>query len=149
MSEHKQCTEYDTQSADRYHKYKGKISRHMNLAKRVAIQSDFPDYRHGAVLVKGGSIQNTAHNKDNFCSFGKRFQKTHGGKTTVHAELGVILGLDRSITNGATVYVARVGKLEDYRMSKPCSMCHAAMKHVGIKKVVYTIDDQTVGSYKL
>ncbi len=149
MSEHKQCTEYDTQSADRYHKYKGKINRYMDLAKRVAIQSDFPDYRHGAVLVKGGSIRNTAHNKDNFCSFGKRFQKTHGGKTTVHAELGVILGLDRSITNGATIYVARVGKLEDYRMSKPCSMCHAAMKHVGIKKVVYTIDDRTVGSYKL
>jgi len=28
-------------------------------------------------------------------------------------------------------------------------MCHAAMKHVGIKKVVYTIDDKIVGSYKL
>lgn len=143
------CTEYKTIEAQKFHTYKGKIYRYMELAKRVAMQSAFPDYRHGAVLVKGGSVRNTAHNKDNFCSFGKRFQKTHGGRTTVHAELGVILGLDRSITSGATIYVARVGKLEDYRMSKPCSMCHAAMKHVGIKRVVYTINNHTVGSYKL
>ena len=67
----------------------------------------------------------------------------------MHAELGAILGLDRSITEGATVFVARVGKEGDFKMSKPCSMCHAAMKHVGIKKVVYTIDDKIVGSYKL
>ena len=143
------CVEYDTIDVQKLHTYDGKIGRYMDLAKRIAIQSDFPDYRHGAVLVKGGSIRNTAHNKDNFCSFGKRFQKTHGGRTTVHAELGVILGLDRSITNGATIYVARVGKLEDYRMSKPCSMCHAAMTHVGIKRVVYTINNKVAGSYKL
>ena len=149
MSEHKQCAEYDTQSADRYHKYKGKVSRYMVLAKRIAGQSTYPEYKHGAVLVKGGSIRNTAHNKNNFSSFGKRFQKDHNGRPTVHAELGVILGLDRAITTGATVYVARVGKCGEYRLSKPCSMCHAAMKHVGVKKVVYTIDDKIVGSYKL
>ncbi len=143
------CTEYNTIKAQKFYTYDGKVRRYMDLAKRVAIQSDFPDYRHGAVLVKGGSVRNTAHNKDNFCSFGKRFQKLHGGRTTVHAELGVILGLDRSITNGATIYVARIGKLQDYRMSKPCSMCHAAMKHVGIKRVVYTINSQTAGSYRI
>jgi len=149
LSEPKQCAEYNTQSADRYHKYKGKVSRYMVLAKRIANQSAYPEYKHGAVLVKGSSIRNTAHNKNNFSSFGKRFQKDHKGRSTVHAELGVILGLDRNITTGATVYVARIGKCGEYRLSKPCSMCHAAMKHVGIKKVVYTIDDKIVGSYKL
>ena len=149
MSEPRQCAEYNTQSADRYHKYKGKVSRYMVLAKRIASQSAYPEYKHGAVLVKGGSIRNTAHNKNNFSSFGKRFQKDHNGRSTVHAELGVILGLDRNVTTGATVYVARVGKGGEYKLSKPCSMCHAAMKHVGIKKVVYTIDDKIVGSYKL
>jgi len=122
----------------------------MDLAKKMALQSEFPESRHGAVLVKGSSVRNMAHNKDNFCSFGKRFQRTHQGRTTVHAELGVILGLDRSITSGATVYVARVGKADDeYRLSKPCSMCHAALKYVGVKRVVYTIDDDEVGSYRL
>ena len=149
MSESRQCAEYNTQSADRYHKYKGKVNRYMDLAKRGASQSSYPEYKHGAVLVKGSSIRNTAHNKNNFSSFGKRFQKDHNGRSTVHAELGVILGLDRAITTGAPVYVASVGKCGEYRLSKPCSMCHAAMKHVGIKKVVYTIDDKIVGSYKL
>ena len=135
-------------SADRFHHYSGKIRRYMDLAKRMAQQSAFPDYRHGAVLVKG-SVRNAATNKDNYCSFGSRFQKEHAGRTTLHAELGAILGVDRSITEGATVYVARIGREGKYRISKPCSMCHAALKHVGVKRVVYTIDNKVAGSYKL
>jgi len=34
-------------------------------------------------------------------------------------------------------------------MSKPCPMCEAAMRHVGIKKVIYTINDKEVGIRKL
>ena len=43
-------------------------------------------------------------------SFGSRFCKEHDGIATLHAELGAILGLERSVTEGATLYVARVGK---------------------------------------
>jgi tRNA(Arg) A34 adenosine deaminase TadA len=136
-------------STESFHFYAGKIHRYMNLAKRVAYQSCFPDYRHGAVLVKGGSVLNTAHNKSNFSSFGRRFRRAKNGKATVHAELGAILGLDRSITEGAVVYVARIGGNGDFKMSKPCPMCHSAMKYVGIKRVVYTINNQITGSYKL
>ena len=122
----------------------------MYTARKLAACSDFPDSRHGALLVRGGSIINTSYNKNNFCSFGKRFQKTHQGRTTVHAELGAILGLDRSITTGATVYVARIGRKDDnFRLSKPCSMCEGALRHVGVKRVVYTVDNNVVGSYKL
>ena len=121
----------------------------MDLAKKTASRSLFPDYRHGAVLVKGSSVRNTSFNKDNYCAFGTRFQKEHSGRTTLHAELGAILGLDRHITDGATVYVARIGREDDYKLSKPCHMCHQAMKHVGIKRVVYTINDKIAGSYKL
>ena len=136
--------------SDRLHGYKGKIHRYMQAARKLAICSEFRDSRHGAVLVRGGSIINTSYNKDSFCSFGKRFQKTHNGKTTVHAELGAILGLDRSITTGATVYVARIGRNdENFRLSKPCSMCEAALRYVGVKRVVYTVDNDIVGSYKL
>ncbi len=128
--------EYDSPySAQRHHNYSGKIARYMDLAKRTAYRSNFPDYRHGAVLVKG-SVRNVSTNKDNYCSFAARFQKQHDGKTTLHAELGAILGVDRSITEGATVYVARIGKEGDYKISKPCQMCHEALKHVGVKKVV-------------
>jgi tRNA(Arg) A34 adenosine deaminase TadA len=46
--------------------------------------------------------------------------------------------MDRSVTQGATVYTARVNKEGSARMSKPCPMCENAMRHVGIKRVVYT-----------
>jgi len=135
-------------SAEKFHGYSGKTRRYMELAKRVAHQSAYPDYRHGAVLVKG-SIRNVSFNKNNYCAFGSRFQREHEGRTTLHAELGAILGMDRSITEGATIYVARVGKEGEYKLSKPCSMCHEALTHVGVKRVVYTINNKKAGSYKL
>jgi deoxycytidylate deaminase len=137
-----------TPSPERYRHYHGKIGRYMSLAARVATQSDFPDYRHGAVLVKGGSVINTACNKDNFCSFGHRFRTEQDGHATLHAELGAILGLDRSITEGATIYVARIGKAGRFKLSKPCPMCHAAMGYVGIKRVVFSYNGKYCGEYK-
>ena len=130
-------------------RYSGRIGRHIEYAARIAQQSDFPDYRHGAILVKGSSILNTSTNKSNYCSFGHRFRRKAAGHATLHAELGAILGMDRTVTEGATIYVARVGKTGAFKLSKPCSMCHAAMKHVGIKRVVYTINDKVAGSYKI
>ena len=144
-----QCSEYDIIEPERFHKYSGKIDRFMGLAARMAHQSSFPDYRHGAVLVKGNKVRSVSFNKDNYCSFGHRFRRNQEGHATLHAELGAILGLGRDITEGATIYVARVGKLNDYRLSKPCEMCHETMKYVGIKRVVYTINNKTAGSYKL
>jgi deoxycytidylate deaminase len=63
--------------------------------------------------------------------------------------LGAILGIDRRKTEGSEVYVARVGKRGNLKMSKPCPMCESAMRHVGVKRVVYTINEKVAGSYKL
>tara|TARA_R110000824_G_scaffold25352_3_gene88339 strand:- start:1280 stop:1453 length:174 start_codon:yes stop_codon:yes gene_type:complete len=57
--------------------------------------------------------------------------------------------VDRSLTQGATVYVARIGKKGDLRLSKPCPMCESAMRHVGVKEVIYTVDEEIVGRMKL
>jgi deoxycytidylate deaminase len=123
----------------------------MELARRVAQQSTFDGPRHGAVLVRGTSVINVSENKSNFCSFGRRFRKCdiQPGHSTVHAELGSILGIDRRKTDGADVYVARIGKKGDFKMSKPCPMCESALRHVGVRRVIYTIDNKTAGSYKL
>ena len=64
-------------------------------------------------------------------------------------ELGAILGIDRNITEGASLYVARVGKDYGFRLSKPCAMCTAAMEHVGIKRVYWTIDNHNCAMGKL
>ncbi len=115
-----------------------KTKRYISLAKKIAEQSDYGKFRHGAVLVRGSSVRNMACNKYRHCHFGKRFREANTGNATLHAELGVILGMDRSVTQGATVYTARVNKEGSARMSKPCPMCENAMRHVGIKRVVYT-----------
>ena len=131
--------------------YNGKVARFMSLAKNVARQSEFSDYRHGAILVKGGSILSTSPDKDSFCSFGARFRNGYHqpGRATLHAEIGAILGLARTTTDGATLYVARIGKADEFRMSKPCQMCESTLRHVGIKRVIYTINNKEVGGYKL
>jgi deoxycytidylate deaminase len=68
--------------------------------------------------------------------------------STLHAELGAVLGLDRSLTSGSVAYVVRV-KEGEYRMSKPCEMCEEALKFCGVKKVIYTTNDDSVIVEKL
>ena len=118
------------------------IMRHLDLAQKIAKTSDHKRSRHGAVLVRGGSIINIAKNSNKYTKFGQRFmpykQKWHA---THHAEIGCILGLDKSTTRGSTIYVARVGKRGDIRNSKPCLICQAVLKHVGVRKVIYTTEE--------
>lgn len=130
--------------------YIGKRKRRLiELAARVAESSENKEYRHGAVLVKGGSVLNTASNKNAHARFGKRFRRRDKGDSTYHAELGCILGLDRSVTRGADLYVVRVGRAGALRLSKPCHMCEAALRHVGVRRVYYSIDKNEIGCMKL
>ncbi len=123
--------------------------RHINLATRMAEQSTYGTLKHGAVLVKGGSVVNASCNKNNFCSFGKRFRSRSEGRATLHAELGTILGLDRRVTRGTTVYVVRINRKGEHRMSKPCQMCESALRHCGVSKVYYTDEEGGISCLKL
>lgn len=122
-----------------------KTKKYADLAKRIADQSVYPDFKHGAVLVKGSVVINASCNKSGFNSFGARFRKKEYGTATLHAELGAILNVERSKTEGATIYVVRVNKRGEKRLSKPCHMCEAAMEHCGVKRVVYS----TNGGYEV
>ena len=127
-----------------------KTQRTLELAKRVAANSTYGKLKHGAVLVKGGNVVNVAFNKPDFTKFGNRFRNNYTcGLATTHAEIGAILGLSRSTTEGATVFVVRINRHGEYRMSKPCPMCEDVLKFVGVKKVVYTTDGHTVGEHRL
>ena len=123
--------------------------RYFELAKNMAHNSPYNKIRHGAVLVKGGSVINASYNKDNFSSFGTRFRGPDMGHGTHHAELGCITGIARSVTTGSDVYVCRVNKQEQFRSRKPCRMCHNILKHVGVKRVYYTTENGNVKMYKL
>lgn len=130
------------------------LGRHggiFQLAKKLALSSTYGNFRHGAVLVGGGSsILGVGVNNEKYCSVGAKYRADSKGHSTYHAEIASLLNLPRHVTKGATIYVARAakGSGED-RMSKPCDMCHAVLEAQGVKKVYYTIDDSSVGFYKI
>lgn len=129
-------------------KLSGRHKRYMVLAARMANSSSNEDYRHGALLLRGSNIIGLSTNKNRHASFGNRFRQRNCGHATHHAELGCVLGLDRKKTMGATMYVCRIGKGGELRLSKPCDMCAAVLRHVGVKRVFYSIDNKTMGVYK-
>jgi tRNA(Arg) A34 adenosine deaminase TadA len=127
----------------------GKIEKYFNHATQVATKSDYGKIRHGAVLVKGGSVISASCNKDKFSSFASKFRCSHTGPATVHAEIGCVHGVSRSKTSGSTLYVVRINRTGELRLSKPCPMCHEALKYCGIKKVVYSTNSKFAEVYKL
>jgi len=131
--------EYDPKRIRKLSKTK---KRYFDLAKRAAMESSYGKLRHGAVIVKGGSVVSFGFNKSNHCQFGQRFRHMDKGPATQHAEISAILGLPRSATQGADVYVVRINNDCDWRMSKPCPMCEQALRFVGVKRVLYTTGDK-------
>lgn len=127
-----------------------KIRRYLQLAKKLATCSTYGNFRHGAVIARGGALISLGVNSEKYSSVGAKHRPDHKGHSTYHAEIKALLGLDRSQTKGAVVYVARASKGSHAdRMSKPCAMCHAVMEERGISRVYYSIDDETIGTYKI
>lgn len=126
-----------------------KKQRYLKMAQDIASSSNYGKLRHGAVLVKGGSVINSAFNKDKFSAFGARFRSDDCGPATHHAELSCVHGLDRSKTSGANIFVVRINRAGELRLSKPCPMCHDILKFAGVKKVYYSTNNGTIEMYKL
>ena len=131
--------------------FDGRTKKFFAIAKRVAAKECDTDrvYRHGAVLVKGSTVRSSCANQNKFKGWGNRFRRKNEGYATLHAELGCVLGVDRRDTKNATVYVVRIDAKDDFKLSRPCAMCQAALKHVGIKKVIYSINNEEYGVMKL
>jgi len=118
--------------------YTSRIHRLAIIASGIAEMSNIHRFRHGALLYKGSRILNTSCNKLSYTKFGGRFRDANCGIPTIHAELGVILGIPRHILQGADVFVVRLMRAGHFGLSKPCEMCRAAMQHVGIRRVIYS-----------
>lgn len=60
------------------------------------------------------------------------------GRIYLHAELAAILDNRRGVREAPHLAcVVRLGKGGELRASFPCPVCLAALKHVGVKKVLY------------
>jgi len=119
----------------------------MRIACNLALKSN-KRQRHGAVLVKGGSVLNAAYNRDGYNSFANRFCVSEFG-SKLHAEICSVLGIDRNKTTNAMVYVARLGAYDNMVLSRPCDMCLQVLQFVGVKTVIYSINQYRFGKIKL
>ena len=81
------------------------------MARKLAGCSTYGNFRHGAVLVgSGSSILGVGINNEKYCSVGAKHRPNHKGVSTYHAEIASVMQLDRSVTRGSTIFVARVAK---------------------------------------
>jgi deoxycytidylate deaminase len=95
--------------------------------------------KHGAVIVKSGSVVGTGYNKNKnhplFIS--PEHIKAHCSR---HAEVEAIRDAGKNV-KGSVLYVARVNRQGKDRNSKPCKLCEALIKQSQIKRVIYTGDE--------
>ena len=92
--------------------------------------------KHGAVIVRGGSVLsvgvNTYRNHPNVCGNPET-------ESTYHAEVMALRALKNlKLAEGADIYVARISRDGNPRMSKPCPACQAELEIAGIRNVYYT-----------
>jgi deoxycytidylate deaminase len=100
-----------------------------------------------AVVVKGGKIISTAPNTyglNEYCFYNSYREDIN----SVHAEINSIFRVRKKVDlTGAKMYVARITKNNVIAMARPCPMCQKTIKSYGFKRVFYTIDKDTYGTW--
>lgn len=122
------------------------IKRFFENARTAAFLSEH-SFKHGAVLVKGGKILKAACNKARSVRFAHKFH--HAKHGSLHAEIGVILNLDKKTTYGTSIYVVRILKTGEFVMSRPCEMCQLIAQEMGVKEIFFTGIDGQFNEMKL
>lgn len=91
--------------------------------------------KHGAIIVRNGKVLATGVNKEKNhpTVVSTEHIKDH---CSVHAEVDAIKKTKNA--KNATIYIARVNKRGQARMSKPCDNCYKEIMNSGIKKIIYT-----------
>lgn len=91
--------------------------------------------KHGAIIVKNGRVLGTGINKNRNhpTIVSSEHIKSH---CSVHAEIDALKKAKN--VKGATIYIARVNKRGQDRLSRPCDQCYNEIVKSGIKKIIYT-----------
>lgn len=112
----------------------------LRTAIKVAIKSQYIQYKHGCVLEAGGRIISTGVNAS-------KIKHPKFNKFSTHAETAAILAAGES-AKGCNLYVVRVSTTHHtIGNSKPCEYCQLIIRSAGIKKVYYSITDREWGTY--
>lgn len=60
----------------------------------------------------------------------------------LHAEAAVIFKRGLDYCEGSRLYLCRIKRDESRALAKPCESCMALMESVGIKSVIYTLNEE-------
>jgi deoxycytidylate deaminase len=105
-------------------------NKHLEAAKKLASLSRCRQ-KHGALVVRNGQVVSAGVN------LSRGTADVHWPFASEHAEERAISQAGRD-ARGATLYVARVNRLGDAQLSKPCERCRSAIRKAGIIRVVHT-----------
>lgn len=108
----------------------------LDLAVRVAESSEV-SFKHGAVVVRGGSVLSVGVNKWKNPMKPDFPPSAYDPTISVHAEVDALSRC--ADPRGATIYIARVNKRGEERISRPCIDCEKALIVAGVRKVIYTL----------
>jgi tRNA(Arg) A34 adenosine deaminase TadA len=98
--------------------------------------------RHGASLFRGKVPTSTGYNSSRGVGW-------LTGAYSCHAEIAAMNGVDREVLDGADMMVVRTLRNGDIAMSKPCNNCEAALSRAGVRRVYFSIDNETIGVMRL
>lgn len=91
--------------------------------------------RHGCIIFKGSRILSTGFNQLRHCSkLDKKYLKWVG---SLHAEQATIL-FNQSDLKRSSLLVIRLNNMGQLMYSKPCKVCEALIRDVGITKIYYS-----------
>lgn len=108
--------------------------KYMMLARDVAINAKVPrSFLLGAVMVRNNRVISQGINNPN---------KTHSISAdtrsgSVHAEMDVVVGINRDHVRGSDIYVYRHAIRFGASISKPCIHCRIALMQAGIRRVFF------------
>lgn len=116
----------------------------LDLATRIAFANeDYPKWRMGAVLVKGGSVQAVGWN---VLKSDPAFLDDHSN-CSIHAEISALRQV-RFRAKNHVLYIARVTRSGLIGMAKPCCSCQEVIRGSGVRRVRYTINQNTSGVWR-
>lgn len=108
------------------------LPKFFELAKKMSLKSNHHQHRIGGVVVNKSKVISLGFNK---C---KTHPKSNQPFKNIHCELDCILGVDKKLLKGASIYLYRETKEGMPAISKPCKWCEALLRESEIKTVFYT-----------
>lgn len=116
---------------------------YFRIARDAAEKSENPEHRIGAVVCnkKPLSLGWNSWEKSN----PRVKAKLPGRRKRLHAEMHACQGMSFSELRGSVLYVVRLSPAGNVRLAKPCQECLHFLAGVGIKKIYYSIGEDSYG----